>query len=80
MDKNLANYVACVAFKSASELIRLLPILKENIPESEYEYFKTAIAKASFEIGNNVLLKIFSEHPDVDADIKRIIDCYGKIP
>ena len=80
MNKDLAEYVATISFKSASEFGRLLPILKENLPESEYEPLRKAIAKISADIGAEILLKIFKEHPDIDAHIKKTIEQYGKIP
>ena len=50
MDKELATYISKVAFRSASELNDLIPLLKKHCNEEEYKLFARAIAETSAKI------------------------------
>ncbi len=80
MDKKLAEYVAGVAFKSSSSLSRLIPVLKENLDENEYEEFRKAITKSVSIVGTEILFKIFNDYPEIDKCFKETIERYGRLP
>lgn len=80
MNKDLADFVARVAFKNASELSKLIPLLMDNLDEVEAKKFTTAITKIAELISTDVLFKIYDEHPDIHADFKKTMEMYGKLP
>lgn len=80
MNKETAEFVARVAFKNASELSKLVPILKDNLAPDEYEKIAKSIAKISGLVAKEILFDIFDEHPDIDANLKNTIEKYGKLP
>jgi fibrillarin-like rRNA methylase len=80
MNKETAEFVARVAFKNASELSKLVPILKDTLAPDEYEKIATSIAKISGLVAKEILFDIFDEHPDIDANLKNTIEKYGKLP
>lgn len=80
MNKDLADFVARVAFKNASELSKLIPLLMDNLDEVEAKKFTTALTKIAELISTDVLFKIYDEHPDIHADFKKTMEMYGKLP
>lgn len=80
MDKELAEFVARIAFKNSSELSKLIPFLKDRLDQDEYEEYAKAIAKITGLVGTEILLKIFEEHPDIDERFKGTIQKYGRLP
>ncbi|SHJ79757.1 hypothetical protein SAMN02745216_02276 [Desulfatibacillum alkenivorans DSM 16219] len=44
MDKQIAHHVAYEAFKASSGLANLIPLLKENCDQEEYEMLAKKIA------------------------------------
>lgn len=80
MDKELAEFVARIAFKNSSELSRLIPVMKDNLGQDEYEKYAKSIAKITGLVGTEILLNIFDEHPDIDTKFKNIVRKYGKLP
>ena len=80
MNEELAEYVATSAFKSLSDLGRLLAILKESLSDDEYEPYKKTLAYVCALIAEEILLEVFSSHPNIEQKINSIIDKYGKLP
>lgn len=80
MDKQLAEYVAHISIRSASEMSRLIPILKVHLSEEEYEPLRKAITNISKNIAENILFKIYDEYPDLDNKLDGIIEKYGRLP
>jgi hypothetical protein len=80
MDKEFADFFARAIFKSTSEFSKLIPILKENLGQQEYEKYSRPIMKLTQELTQEILFEIFDEHPDIDAKIKLILEKYGKLP
>lgn len=80
MNKDLADFVARIAFKNASELSKLIPLLMDNLDEAEAKKFTTALTKIAELISTDVLFKIYDEHPDIHADFKKTMEMYGKLP
>ena len=79
MNKEIAEYVASAAFKSAADLTRLIPILKDHLSMEEYEHYRKAITRVGAIVGGDVMLKIFAEYPDIDLRIKTTIETFGKL-
>ncbi|MDM3870360.1 hypothetical protein QSV34_03220 [Porticoccus sp. W117] len=80
MKKDLAEFVANIAFKNSSELSKLLPLLKEQLDQDEYGYYVQAFSEALNIISIKILLKLFEEHPEIDRNIKETIQKFGKLP
>jgi len=80
MNEELAEYVAICTFKSLSELGRVLSILKEQLSEEEYEPYRQSLARICALISEEILIKIFSTHPELELKISYLIDKYGKLP
>ena len=80
MNKEIAEYVASIAFKNAAKFTRLIPLLKHHLSEEEYEPYRKSITRVGTIIADEVLLKIFAEHPDIDAKRKATLDTFGKLP
>ena len=80
MNKEVAEYVASVAFKNAAELTRLIPLLKTHLSAEEYEPYRKFMTQVGAIIADEVLLKIFKEHPEIDAKIKATLETFGKLP
>lgn len=80
MDNELAEFIARVAFKNSSELSKLIPLLKDHLEQDEYEQYAKTISKITGLVSTEIILKIFDEHPDIDAKFKETIQKYGKLP
>lgn len=80
MNRDLAEFVARIAFKNSSELSRLVPILKKELDEKEFEIYANVIKKISQKIGSEILLKIFREYPDIEKSFEKAIKNYGTLP
>jgi hypothetical protein len=78
MDRDLARYVVVEALRSSSDLTNLLPLLKNHCSKSEYDELKLAISTAAAEVHQLVVRKVFSCYPDIEKEIERNIEKYGK--
>ncbi len=78
MDKDLAKLVAITAFRSSSEISNLIPLLREKCEDSEYQIFVKAIARASGEIGQQLMFRVFVEHPDLEKEFDEMVKKYGR--
>jgi hypothetical protein len=79
MDRRLAKHVVRTAFRSGGKLEELLPLLKEHCDDEEYDEYRRAIAMAIFGIQNELLKKVFSDHPTLEEEIESDIRMYGRI-
>lgn len=79
MDKELAEYVVKVAFKSESDLIDLIPLLKEHCNENEYKKLAVAIATVAATINTEILDIVYDAHPEIRNDVDRKINEYGRL-
>lgn len=78
MENNLARYVVRAVFRSESELVGLLGLLKDQCGPEEYKDYARAIATAIDGINVNVLDKILSSHPQLGAEIETDIAKFGR--
>lgn len=79
MNKDLAQHVARVAFRSSADLNDLIPLLKEHCDQEEYAKYLKAIASASAEISTTILARIFSSYPELEQDFEEMIRRYGRL-
>lgn len=80
MNIDLADFVARIAFKNASELSKLIPVLRQNLEEDDAKKYIEAITKIAELISTDVLFKIYDEHPVIHADFKKTMEMYGRLP
>ena len=80
MNREIAEHVASVAFKNAAELTRLIPLLKHHLSPEEYEPYRKSLTRVGAIVADEVLFKIFKEHPEIDAKIKATLEVFGKLP
>lgn len=79
MDKEIAKHVVDVAFRSASSLNDLIPLLKEHCSDVEYKIFLKGIATASFGISTEILALIYKDFPEIKDELESKINKYGKL-
>jgi hypothetical protein len=79
MNKELAKYIAKVAFKASADLGAIIPFIKEHCSQEEYEDIAFAIASATAGIGQDVLNLLFNKFPDIKREFDNDIKKYGRI-
>jgi hypothetical protein len=79
MERILAKHVVKAVFQSGGRLEQLLHLLKEQCDEAEYAEYRMAIAKAIHGIGNELLKKAYSSHPQLEEEIESEIKKYGRV-
>jgi len=80
MNRELSEFVARVAFKNASELSKLIPILKNSPDHEQAAELANAVTKIAELISTDILFKIYDEHPEIHTTLKKTIESYGKLP
>ena len=78
MNIDIARHVTRAVFRCTRELGSLVPFLKENVGAEEYEGYAAAIATAIDAIQHNVLTKLESEHPGLEAEIEASVKKYER--
>jgi hypothetical protein len=78
MDINLARHVIQSCFGSARELEGLLVLLKEHCTADEYQTYAKAIATAIASIHIEIVNRITSSHPELEAELEASIAKYGR--
>ena len=78
MERDAAKLVILEAFRSMGHLTDLLPFLKQAGPAEDYDRLAKGIARATAEIGLNVLEPMFEMHPDLRAEADRRIEETGR--
>ena len=79
MDKELAQHVVRVAFRSAAQLQDLLPLLKEHCNGREYKAFTMAVAKAMDGINTELTNRVFASFPKLKEEVEENINKYGRV-
>jgi len=77
MDRELAQIVATIASRVASELGELMPLLKAHGDGAADDPVRQAIAAAVYEIGS-VRDAAFAQYPDLRAEFERRSAKYGR--
>lgn len=78
MHLELARHVVRSAFRSASELERLIDLLREHCSDEEYATYLRAIATASASIQLELVNRMTSAHPCLEGEIEANITKYGR--
>lgn len=80
MDKDLATFIAKKAFRCASDLSQLIPVInKFSLDPSQYKDLKLCIAMLAGEIGNQLIEPIFDEYPDIKEEIRMAIEKFDQV-
>ena len=81
MDRAPSEAVARIAFKAAAELTLLIPLIKDYATnEEEYEFLRQSLTFVARKVNDDILEKIFSEYPDIEAIFDQSIKDYGRLP
>jgi len=78
MDIEMAREVVRAAFRSGSELERLLRPLKERCTPDEYRDYARGIAAAIDAIGVNLINKAIAAYPELNSEIDASITNHGR--
>ena len=77
MKAELARHIALVAFRSSANLNELLPLIRDHCDEDEYRAYLEGISSITAEVAQQVLKRVYDEHPDIEKDIDKRIEEYG---
>lgn len=77
MDRKLARHFASVVFKCESQLVDIVPLLKQHCDEEEYKMYGKAIASIAATINLDLLNLIYKNYPEVQKDIEDTLDKYS---
>ena len=75
MDKDLARLVVASAYRAASEIGELAPLLDEHSPDAD---LAKGIATAMAAINVHILRPAFRAHPDLQMEFDARIEKYGR--
>lgn len=78
MDIEMAREVVRAAFRSGSELERLLRPLKERCTSDEYRDYARGIAVAIDAIGVQLINKAIAAYPELSSEIDASITNHGR--
>jgi hypothetical protein len=75
---DLARHVARAVFLSSRELGELVPFLKDRLGAEEYAVYAKAIGSAIAALQLDVMNKLMTDHPGLEAEIEASITKYGR--
>jgi hypothetical protein len=78
MDIDMAREVVLAAFRSGSELERLLRPLKEQCTPDEYRAYARAVAAAVDAIGVQLIKRVTIAYPELHSEIETSIASRGR--
>jgi hypothetical protein len=78
MDIDMAREVVRAAFRSSSELERLLGPLKERCNPNEYRGYARAVAAAVDAIGVQLIKRATAAYPELNSEIETSIAHHGR--
>jgi len=78
MNIELARDIIRAAFRSTSELRKLLPTLKEQCSPAEYKAYALGIAGAIDAIMTNTISKVTQTYPDLAEEIDEQMAKHGR--
>jgi len=79
MDKELARHIVRATFRSSAGLEELLPLVRHHCGEEEARTYALAIASAIADIHRELTTRVFSTFPELEAEVERSIQKYGRI-
>ena len=78
MEKELARHVVRTAFRSASMLTKLVPLINEHCEKGEQQLkLKKALATIIADIGLDINEELFKLYPELKDEIEQSINKYG---
>ena len=77
MDQKLARHFASVVFKSESQLVDIVHLLKQHCDDAEYKMYSKAIASVAATINLDLLNLIYKNNPEVQKDIEDTLDKFS---
>ena len=78
MNIDIARHVARAAFKSSHELSELVPFLNDRLGAEEYAAYAKAIGLAVAAIQVDLMKKLVTDHPGLEAEIEASIAKHGR--
>jgi len=78
MDKEVANHVVEVGFRTMRELTDLLHFLKEHVDSAEYETYRKGISAVAGDIAIDILNPAYTAFPELEKKVEEKITRYGK--
>ncbi len=78
MDIELARHFVRSLLKSSSEMTSLIPVLKENCDDEQYDYYGKTLAKISASITFDILNDIFSRFPELKTEVDEQVGKFGR--
>lgn len=80
MDKLEAEYIARIAFKTGSEISKLIPIIKEIEDEELAAELISAIKNVITLITDDVLHKMYKIYPEIADEFDVIMSKFKRLP
>jgi hypothetical protein len=78
MNEYLAKIVVFNAARSRHLLGDLIPILKNHCDNDECAEVSQAISRLIYDIGDEVIDKIFAEHPQLKLESDKLSEIFGR--
>lgn len=78
MEKELARHLALTAWKSFTDLTRVIPLLQQHCTDVERQTYVKAIGAAGAAINDEILDRVFAAYPDLKQDLETKIAKYQK--
>jgi hypothetical protein len=75
---DLARHIARAAFRSSRELGDLVPFLKDRLSAEEHSVYAKAIGSAVAAIQIDLMNKLVSDHPGLEAEIEASMKKHGR--
>jgi hypothetical protein len=78
MDKDAAREIIRAAFRSGSELERLVPLLKAQCTADEFKHLVRQVAMAIDHINTTLIDDVFKRFPELEAEVEANIARTGR--
>lgn len=79
MDKDIAREIIRTAYRSGSELEKLIGVLKTRCGSEDYKYFARQVAMAIDGIHVALVDKVLSRYPDLETEMEANLARTGKV-
>ena len=79
MDKDLAREVIRAAYRSGSELEKLIGVLKERCSADDYKLYLRQVATAIDGIHVALVDKVLTRYPELEAEMQANLARTGKV-
>ena len=79
MDRDTAKFTATAALRSASDFMRILPVLKEQLAEDDYRQFASGIGEAAYGVTSKFMERAFGFVPQLRTEFDKKIAKFGRV-